>query len=98
MNSKIEELYKLASASSKSPQPKRSLFGLKCPKCGSKLARESFKESIYCGEDSSEFGKRIILDAKLRPGIYSLSVEHLSCKCGYEFASVETEPMGEQPV
>jgi predicted RNA-binding Zn-ribbon protein involved in translation (DUF1610 family) len=83
---RIKELYPLVLSCKQTPPPKQSLFSWKCPKCGNKLAKESINDMIFSGEGAEEFIKKVISDAGLEPGLHKLLIDHLTCKCGYEFA------------
>ncbi len=83
---KLEKFYSLVLSSAQTPPPKYTLFGAKCPKCGSKLSKETVKETIYAGEGATEFGNKVIIkDAGAGPGLYNLHIDNFSCKCGYQF-------------
>lgn len=90
---KMEELYTLAVKTAQSPKPKQVLLVWKCPKCNSKLRKKSLKEMALAGEGGSEFVNRIVSEAGNPPGVYTLSINHFVCKCGYQFAKVEIEPI-----
>ncbi len=86
----MARLYELVEKSEQSPKPKRALFSVKCPKCGSKLARDSAKGPIFASEEGNEFAKKVAAKAELDPGVYTLTIDHFTCKqCGYDFAKAE---------
>lgn len=87
----IEKLYDLSLKSANVPSPKRVLLGFKCPKCGSKLDRESEKEMIFVGEAGTEFANKVGKNANLAVGAYSLRIDYFKCKCGYEYAKAKTD-------
>ena len=96
---RIAELYDLATKSANSARPKRVLFSWKCPKCNGNLNKESVKELAYLAEGGTEEGneiiKKILTEAKIDPGVYYLKLNHFSCKCGYEFARTNIEPVSD---
>ncbi len=92
---KLQQLYSLVLASAQTPPPKKSLFGMKCPKCGSRLSKESVKGMLFAGEGGSEFAKKVVIeDAGIEPGVYVLRVDKYTCKCDYQFAvrDIDTPP------
>jgi hypothetical protein len=89
---KIRELYEMAEKSKNMPPPKQGLLGSKCPGCGKRLSRERSKESIYSGEDGSEFAKEITDKAGFPRGISTLSIERFTCSsCNYDFVKATME-------
>jgi hypothetical protein len=89
--SKIEKLYMVSTNCIKSEQPKRSLLSLKCPKCDTKLDKESVEERIFVGKGGTEFANKVGTDAELTLGVYNLHIDHFVCKnCSYEFAKAQT--------
>jgi len=93
---KVEELYNLVKASAKTQTPKGSLFGVKCPKCASKLSKESEKLIVIPGEGGTAFANRVAKDEDLGAGAaYSLTIERFKCKCGYDFAKSIISEMSE---
>lgn len=93
---KLRQLYDLAVASANTPAPKRAFLSWKCPKCGSKLEKESVKELIVAVEGEDSFVNKVISDAGLAPGAYYLFVDHFTCPAkDYEFAKRNVEEVGE---
>ena len=89
---KIKHLYEIAEKSESMPPPKQGLFGSKCPSCGKRLSKKNTKESIYSGEDGSEFAKNITDKAGLPRGISTLSIERFTCQCcSYDFVKATLE-------
>ncbi|MFH1088007.1 MAG: hypothetical protein V1737_05420 [Chloroflexota bacterium] len=93
---KVQTLYDLAASMKESDKPKRSLFSVKCPKCGEKLRKESLKETIYSGAGATEFANKVAADAKFPEGVYILKLDHFTCNCGYEFARSKVDTLGER--
>ncbi|MDO8568339.1 MAG: hypothetical protein Q7R57_06465 [Dehalococcoidales bacterium] len=92
---KLQKAYEVSEKSEQGPEPKRSLFGYKCPKCGTKLERETAKGLIFAGEGATEFAKKVAERAELSPGVYNLAVNHFKCKCGYEYAKSEVSTVSD---
>ncbi len=89
---KIAKLYEVVEKSAQLPLPKRALLGWKCPKCSSRLSKNTAKAIIFSGEGGSDFAKKVVAKAGLAPGLYSLTVQHFTCKQGdYEFARADVE-------
>ncbi len=91
----VEALYDLAVKSVGSPQPKHIFLSWKCPKCDSKLNKKSVKETIVVG-GGIEFASKVGKDAKLSEGVYSLSIDHFTCKCTYGFAKARVDVFGDR--
>jgi len=92
---KLEELCALAVNGTETTRPKRALFGLKCPKCGGKLAKDSAKAMVLVGEEGSEIINKVVTEAQYGPGVYTVKVDHFTCGCGYEFFKTDvSEPAG----
>lgn len=90
---KMDEWFTLSQRSVQSVKPVRSLFGWKCPKCGSKLSKKSLKEIIVAFEESNDFVKRVVKERQLEPGgVYELTINHFICQCGYESAEADAQP------
>jgi hypothetical protein len=90
---KAERLYNLAANHAKLEKPRRALFGRKCPKCESKLSKNTTKELLL---GDSEFVNRVLKEASLPPGSYFLTIDHYTCnKCSYEFAEQITEEVAD---
>ncbi len=84
---RMEKLYGVAEKTAQSAEPKRVLFGYKCPKCGGKLGKESVKGLLFAGEGCTEFAKKVAASAELPPGVYNLTIHHFTCsQRDYEYA------------
>ncbi len=93
---KLEKLYDTVEKTAQAPHPKRSLFGMKCPKCGNKLSKETAKGTIFDGEGGTAFAKKVTAKAQLPVGVYTLAIEHFKCKqCDYEFAEADVSTVEE---
>lgn len=93
---KLKVLYEIAEKSPGVQEPKRGLFGSKCPVCGKGLSKDSAKKAIYSGEDGTDFAKKVTGKAGLPPSVYNLSIKRFTCQsCGYDFAKVDLEPFAD---
>jgi hypothetical protein len=93
---RLQQLYALAMSSKDTPPPKRAFLSWKCPKCGSKLHKESLKELIVGVEGENTFVNTVIKEASLTPGAYYLHIEHFTCPSkDYEFAKRTVEEVSE---
>lgn len=87
---RLQKLYEVVEKTEQGPGPKRSLLGSKCPKCGTKLGKESVKGLLFAGEGCTEFAKKVAARAELPPGVYNLAINHFTCpQCHYEYAKSE---------
>ncbi len=87
---KMAKLYEVVEKSTQTPPPKRALFGAKCPKCGSKLSKNTMKAIAYTGDTGPEFARKAAARVELPVGLYNLTIKHYACKqCGYEYAAAD---------
>ncbi len=92
---KLAELYEAVAGSANAPAPKRGLFGIKCPKCGGKLSKQTEKQLIVVAEGISEFSNKVMKDLQLEPGAYDFTIEQFSCGCGYRYAKASADAISE---
>jgi hypothetical protein len=83
---KIQKWYELSLSTATSTPPKRGFFGSKCPKCGAKLKKEKAVYALYAEEGGEGFANKVLKDHDESPGLYSLTINHYTCNCGYLFA------------
>jgi hypothetical protein len=87
----VKKLYEKSKSYSSIPAPKQGFTGTKCPKCGTKIKKESLKQPLYAGEEGNEFAKAVVSDFKAKPGLYSLSIDSFKCSCGYEYVGAKLD-------
>ena len=93
---KLEQLYGMAMSCGSLPAPKRSLFSVKCPKCGGKLKKESAKELIVGVEGGDAFVLKVLSEASVPVGAYYLTIERFTCEAGdYDYARRTVEEVSE---
>ena len=83
---KIKKWYELSWNTAGSAPPRRGLFNSKCPKCGARLKKEKIVRSLYGGEGAEDFADKVLHDHGASSGVYSLTINHFTCNCGYVFA------------
>jgi hypothetical protein len=81
----VKKLYEQSKAFASTPAPKQGFTGTKCPKCGTKIKKESIKQPLFSGEGGTEFALAVANDFKAKPGLYSFSIDSYKCSCGYEY-------------
>jgi hypothetical protein len=88
---KIMKWYELTRSTASSSPPKKGLLSSKCPKCGAKLKKETVVHPLYAEEGAEGFANKVIRDHSKSPGLYSLTINHFICGCGYLFADRRLE-------
>jgi hypothetical protein len=83
---RIKKLYELTVNTASSTPPKRGMFSSKCPTCGAKLKKESVVHPLFAEEGAEDFANKVVHDNGESPGLYSLTINHFTCSCGYVFA------------
>lgn len=82
----VKKLYEQKKTINPDVPPKQTFTGWKCPKCGNKLKKESVSHPIFFEEGGSDgFVNMVAKDHGVPFGLYNMTMEHLTCKCGYEF-------------
>ena len=82
----VKKLYQQKKIAQPDLPPKQTFWGWKCPKCGNKLKKESVSHPLFVEEGGTdEFTNMVAKDHALAPGLYSLTMEQLTCNCGYGF-------------
>ena len=93
---KLEQLYDMAMNCGSLPGPKRSLFTVKCPKCGGKLKKDAVKELVVGVEGGDAFILKVLSQASVPVGAYYLNIERFTCEAGdYDFARRTVEEVSE---
>jgi hypothetical protein len=93
---KLEQLYGMAMSSGNLPAPKRSLFSVKCPKCGGKLKKDTVKELIVGVDGGDAFVLKVLSEASVPVGAYYLTIERFTCEAGdYDYARRMVEEVSE---
>ncbi len=87
----VKKLYERGRSGSWPLAPKQTIFRWKCPKCGRKLDRKSFKAPLYAESGGDEFASRVIADHGAQPGLYNITTDHFTCSCGYEYVGVKLD-------
>jgi hypothetical protein len=93
---KLEQLYGLAMSCENLPAPKRSLFSVKCPKCGGKLKKDTAKELIVGVDGGDAFVLKVLSEASVPVGAYYLTIDRFPCEAGdYDYARRTVEEVSE---